>query len=390
MPSEPLPDRASPIKTPLTNETRTAGPARRSWAPLRSAARIVGINLLLIVLLLIPVELWFGYWLDGPGAVSMLDANPGRIEVRSSPLYPPGTMITNSRNRYGFRGGPADPARIDVLALGGSTTAERYIDDKDMWTAQLETQLRQADCPIAIANAGVDGYSTVGDIASFNGWFDRVPGLKPHFMLVYVGINDAAVNPKAAWYEKSVRYKSQWRQIEHYIAARSALHRPRIALRGWWQARENQLIHDELPITAGTRWEPASLPFDFAATMAPKVEAYRRRLSRLTQLIRDFGARPVYITQRRMDGRRVDGHWQQIVESDGARHTAAVDAINQATLGFCRDSGETCIDLAERIDFSSSEFADAIHTNPAGSAHIGRFLARELAPVLCAETRSGR
>ena len=135
MPSEPLPDRASPIKTPLTNETRTAGPARRSWALLRSAARIVGINLLLIVLLLIPVELWFGYWLDGPGAVSMLDANPGRVEVRSSPLYPPGTMITNSRNRYGFRGGPADPARIEVLALGGSTTAERYIDDKDMWTA---------------------------------------------------------------------------------------------------------------------------------------------------------------------------------------------------------------------------------------------------------------
>ncbi len=221
-----------------------------------------------------------------------------------------------------------------MLALGGSTTAERYIDDQDMWTAQLETGLRQSDCPMTIANAGVDGYSTVGDIASFNGWFDRVPGLKPRFMLVYVGINDAAVNPKAAWYEKSVRYKSQWRQIEHYVASRSALHRLHVALRGWWQARENQLIHDELPITAGTQWEPASLPLDFAATAAPKVESYRRRLSRLTALIRDFGARPVYITQRRMDGRLVDEHWQQIAGSDGARHTAAVDAINHATLAF--------------------------------------------------------
>ena len=113
-------------------------------------------------------------------------------------------------------------------------------------------------------------------------------------------------------------------------------------------------------------------------------------MSRLTALIRDFGARPVYITQRRMDGRLVDGHWQQIAGSDGARHTATVDAINQATLGFCHDTGETCVDLAGRIDFSSSEFADAIHTNPAGSAHIGRFLARELAPVLCGETSRGR
>src|ERR1700731_4391841 len=309
MPSEPARDRTRPI-----GETRRGpGPTRRGLSFLRRGARIAGVNLLILVVLLILLELWFGRWLDGPGAVSMLDANPGRIEVRSSPLYPPGTMITNSRNRYGFRGGPADPARIEVLALGGSTTAERYIDDKDTWTAPLEAGLRQGDCPITVANAGVDGYSTVGDIASFKGWFDRVPGLKPRFMLVYVGINDAAVNPKAAWYEKSVRYKSQWRQIEHYIAARSALHRLQIALRGWWQARETQLIHDELPITAGTRWEPASLPSDFAATVAPKVEAYRRRLSRLTQLIRDFGARPVYITQRRMDGRRVDGHWQQIV-----------------------------------------------------------------------------
>ena len=32
------------------------------------------------------------------------------------------------------------------------------------------------------------------------------------------------------------------------------------------------------------------------------------------------------------------------------------------------------------------EFADALHTNAAGSAHIGRFLARELGPVLCGET----
>jgi lambda repressor-like predicted transcriptional regulator len=386
MPSEPAPDRAGPIGASLTSESRSAGPASRALSLLVRAAKIGGINLLLIVLLLIPVELWFGRWLDGPGAVSMLDADPGRVEVRSSPLYPPGNRITNSRNQYGFRGGPADPGRIDVLAIGGSTTAERYIDDKDLWTAQLESGLHENGCPIAVANAGVDGYSTVGHIASSNGWFDRVPGLKPRFILAYIGINDAAVNPKAAWYEDSVRYKSRWRQIEHYVAARSALHRLRVTLRGWWQARQNQLVHDEVPITPSTVWEPASLPPDFDAVVRPKVEAYRQRLGHLTKRIHDFGAQPIYITQKRMDGRIVDGNWQQIVGSDGARNTATVDAINQATLAFCRDSGESCIDLAGRIDFAASEFADALHTNPAGSAHIGRFLARELGPVLCGET----
>src|SRR5436190_7617272 len=385
MPSEPAPDRASSIGAGLTDGSASARPANRALSVLVRAAKIAGINLLLIVLLLIPVELWFGRWLDGPGAVSMLDADPGRVEVRSSPLYPPGNRITNSRNQYGFRGGPADPGRIDVLAIGGSTTAERYIDDQDIWTAQLENGLRESGCPMAVANAGVDGYSTVGHIASFNGWFDRVPGLKPRFLLAYIGINDAAVNPKAAWYEDSVRYKSSWRQIEHYVAARSALHRLRVTLRGWWQARQNQLVHDEVPIAPSTVWEPTSLPPDFEAAVRPKVEAYRQRLGRLTKLIRDFGAQPIYIAQKRMDGRIVDGRWQQIVGSDGAHNTATVDAINQATLGFCRNTGESCIDLAGRIDFAASEFADALHTNPAGSHHVGRFLARELGPVLCGD-----
>jgi hypothetical protein len=202
-------------------------------------------------------------------------------------------------------------------------------------------------------------------------------------MLVYLGINDAAVNPKAGWYEDSVRYKSRWRQIEHYVASRSALHQLQVTLRGWWQARKNQLIHDEVRITMSTSWEPASLPSDLDAELAPKTAAYRERLSRLTKLIRDFGARPIYITQKRMDGRRVRGEWQQIAGSNGARNTAAVDAINRSTLAFCRDTGEICIDLADKIDFTASEFADAIHTNPAGSAHIARFLAEPLLPVFC-------
>src|SRR3981081_2552797 len=101
MPSEPVRDRAAPFGAPLPNKTRSAGPAHRALSLLCRAAKIIGINLLLVALLLIPVELWFGRWLDGPGAVSMLDADPGRVEMRSSPLYPPGNGITNSRNRYG-------------------------------------------------------------------------------------------------------------------------------------------------------------------------------------------------------------------------------------------------------------------------------------------------
>src|SRR5437763_16846670 len=139
MPSEPLPRRSGQLGAPPAQAARSAGPASRPLSLLRRAVKIVSINLLLIVLLLIPLELWFGHWLDGPGAVSMLDANPGRVEHRSSPLYPPGNRIPSSRNRYGSRGGPADPARIDVLPNGGRTTAERCIGDNAPWAELADT-----------------------------------------------------------------------------------------------------------------------------------------------------------------------------------------------------------------------------------------------------------
>src|SRR3984893_9932544 len=121
MPSEPARD----SRRPIGGTRRGAGPTRRALSFLRRGTRIAAVNLLILVVLLIPLELWFGRWLDGPGAISMLDANPGRVEVRSSTLYPAGTTITNSRDRYGFRGGAGDPGQIDVLVLGGSTTAAR-------------------------------------------------------------------------------------------------------------------------------------------------------------------------------------------------------------------------------------------------------------------------
>ena len=235
-----------------------------------------------------------------------------------------------------------------------------------------------------IANAGVDGYSTAGNIASFHGWFDRIPGLKPRAVLVYVGINDAVVDPSKLDLLGSQRYLSRWRQVRHYVAAHSVLHRLFASVRRSLRAHAAMLGYNDTPApTAMSDWRPASLPPDFAALAAQKVSAYRRRLAELNRLIYEFGSRPVYITQRRADGRKVDGNWQELAGSDGGRQGAVLAAINDATLVFCADNGETCIDLASQAGLSPEEFGDYIHLSPAGSAHIARFLAARLDPLLC-------
>ena len=349
---------------------------------IRRVLAVGAVNLLVLVALAVPVELIFGDWLGG-GELAMLNVRPNTLDVEASPLYPPGTKITFSRDKYGFRAGAGEPSRIDVLAIGGSTTNERLLDDADLWTARLQRALAERGCALTIANAGVDGYSTVGHIVSFSRWFDRVPGLHPRHVLVYVGINDALLSPGQENPGDSQQFKSRWRRLEHYVAAHSALRRVYVTIRGWWAARRGGVLRGELPINPETAWEPTQLPPGFAAAAAAKAAVYRRRLERLDGLVRQFGATPIYITQARVDGRIVDGEWRQIVGSHGAEDTADLLAINQATLGFCRDTGETCVDLAGEIRFAPGDFYDAVHNTLAGSERIARFLAPALVPILC-------
>jgi hypothetical protein len=74
MPSDRATERLDPLAA--TTPPQAAGRVRRASSLLGRVLKIVAVNLLLLILLLIPVELWFGHWLDGPGAISMLDANP--------------------------------------------------------------------------------------------------------------------------------------------------------------------------------------------------------------------------------------------------------------------------------------------------------------------------
>ena len=348
-------------------------------------SKILIINILILFVLLVPIELLFGDWLCADSDIDVPNARPNTLYVEPSPAYPSRRTITYSRDQYGFRGGSGEAARIDVLAIGGSTTNDRYLDDADTWIARLQRLLGDRDCRVTIANAGIDGYSTFGHIASFSRWFNRIPGLKPRFMLVYVGINDALLEPTALPVEE--RPLSWWRRAEYYAAAHSAVRRLYMTVRGWWRARQGGVLHGEVPTAANAVWEPAPLPADFTAMAARRTAAYRDRLERLGQLIRGFGSIPVYITQQRVDGRQVDDNWQQITGSNGAIDTAILLAIDRTTLDFCRDRGEVCIDLGGNLRFERSDYYDAVHTTVSGSARIADFLAGELAPIVCPPAR---
>ena len=364
--------------------TARAG-ATHHISALRRAGVVVAVNLLVLLLLLIPLELIFGGWLGSERDISMLNVKPNTFNIESSPLYPTDVKILYRRDRYGLRGVFGDPRTVDVLVIGGSTTAQRFVDERDTWTAQLQTLLDGHKCRRIIANAGIDGYSTIGHIASFDRWFSRIPGFKPRFVVVYVGVNDTAVSPGKVSDADSQKYSSQWRSFEHYVAGNSAVRKLFVSARGWWQAKQARLPHHEIRIKPDTVWELAVLPATFAADALSKSAAYMDRLKQLNQHIRDFGSQPIYITQHRVDGRLVDGQWQQVVGSNGAKDNAMLDALNRTTLAFCHAMGESCIDLAGQVSFEPGDFYDAVHTTLAGSTRIAAYLADALSPIICDE-----
>lgn len=169
--------------------------SRARW---RAAIRVAGINLGLVLLVLLAAELIFGSWLFGP---SYGDLKLPRNTVRYfdvSTMYPGGSIVVYRRDRHGLRGAHDDPSRIDILAIGGSTTNELYISEGETWPDRLAENFRRAGRPLTVVNAGVDGQSTVGPIRNFDIWFPLIPNLKARYILAYVGINDMALAEQGA------------------------------------------------------------------------------------------------------------------------------------------------------------------------------------------------
>lgn len=363
---------------PSTRPARTRGTRLREWTG------VALVNFAVLVALLIVVELVLGTWLFGPNLGALNIHTNVRLAIADSPHYPPGTIAHYRRDRFGLRGDyGGDPARIALLAVGGSTTNEQFVGEEDTWSAVLGRDLRARGRPLVVANAGVDGHSTAGHIRSFDLWFPRVPGLRPRYILYFIGINERGVSPDAVSGADSLAHDGAYRRIRTYIENNSVLVRGVRVVRGWIAARRIGVQHGSgAAETKAGRWVPADVPPDLAARLRPNLDAYARRLQALNARTRAFGATPIYVTQINGDGRRVDGAVQEIERSGGGATFAELTLFNAVLLKFCTEAKALCIDLAGELRFGPGDFYDSVHTTPQGSRKIGLYLAEKLAPLV--------
>ena len=352
---------------------------------MRKALRIVLVNLLVLVVGMAVIELVVGGWFGGPGYGQMNIPRHTQRSFDVSGLYADGGVITYTRDRHGLRGNYAALSGIDVLTMGGSTTNQLYIDDKQTWQARLADGFRRAANPKVIVDASIDGQSTRGHIAVFERWFPLVPRLRARFVLAYVGINDMYVEDSTQW--DAMESPGLSRRVRQLLLNNSAFYGLFRTARGAIRARQVKLIHGASPYT-GVTWERAhavDAANPGAAELAPRLQAYRARLQMLMGKIRRFGARPVIVTQPLASYRIHDGWVWGTRGKDGSVGTGGyhkITAFNQAAMAVCRAEGAVCIDLGRELLFKDGDFYDRLHNTPRGAQKIGRYLYEKLKDVL--------
>jgi len=336
---------------------------------------------------IVAVELIFGHWFAAKPGLALLRI-PRNVEIAfdDSALAATGGLKRYRRDRYGLRGRYDDLSRIDILAIGGSTTNERYVGEGETWTDGLAANFSRHGKPMTVVNAGVDGHSTVGHIRSFDVWFPTIPRLQARYILVYAGINDVLVHVEGRErLDELDTNPSLLRRIGRHIQDRSVLYDVHRMVSGMLLARSAHLVHGNIQWHR-VHWEDHALPQPLAdETSLKRRDDYGDRLALLIARIRRFGAQAIVVTQQQAGYRRA-GERLLLARGPGIAPSLAdyqlLTAFNDRAMQVCRAHAAICIDLGAELVFEDGDFYDRFHTTAQGSHRIAAYLFRKLKDVV--------
>jgi len=355
---------------------------------MKSVLGIIGINLLVLLVALVLVELLFGAWVRHDSLNRLNIVRDRQVQFSTAHLYDSATGVSNyTRDKYGLRGNFRQPAEITVLTVGGSTTDQRYVSDELTWQAVLQRELAAAGKLVVFGNAGVDGQSTVGHLKSFEWWFPLIPGLKPEYIIFYVGINDFYRQSEVDY--DDLRTSRDKRTLRQLLREYSALYHLTYTIYGVYQTKvRHRAGHGKVDFTT-MQWTTAPLRDDHSALMITTLQQYRPRLQLLIEQTRALGAVPIFVTQ--------PTHWYRIKngQSEGAAEIthfagAKINGVDRhlmmrlldaATCEVAAGNGLLCIDIGATENWKDEDFYDFTHMTPSGAEKLGKKMAASLLGV---------
>ncbi len=354
--------------------------------------KILAVNLLVLSVGLIGVELIWGSWFSSTHALYQF-TKPRNIDMTSpNPLGGEPKLVRYVRDGNGFRGLGSPVNKIDIITVGGSTTDQRYLDEDHTYQAVLKRLFAEQGIKIAIANAGIDGQTTIGHVHNFASWFDKIEGLKTRYILYYIGINDVMrIDPRDI--PDQTEAETSGLRWQLYIRDKSVFYQLYLVSKRYFSPIG--LVHGRSPYIADGAGlvDKPNLNNHSTKDVLTGLSALKSRVIKLNELPNRMGAKAIFVTQRSARWTVVDGKLVGIprwVEGDESEFKALGDVngvdiyhierlIADTVMEACETARAICIDLMKGIQFDlPGDFYDAVHTTRSGSEKIGQFLFREL------------
>jgi len=298
-------------------------------------------------------------------------------------------MNTISTDYLGFRHlndvNYDNPNTFRVFTIGGSTTEQIYVDDKETWSALLQNHLYDAGLKHAeVINTGVSGIRAEHYFETQN----YVSKMYPDLLIFLVGVNDwnwqikTALGPhkitprnnNSVWFPKlyfTPLYLAILK-LKNFITARSSVNAHELEVKndqGDYYSRQNDSLNRSIKVSMG--FESID-------------ELYRKFMSMIVEDCKKSSYKCMFLTQPSAYHKNISPELQKRLWMTPPNEDYTLDLnslINISTLyngwllEFGKSEGISVCDLSKEIQPSTKYFYDDVHFNEQGSIKVAAIVA---------------
>lgn len=345
--------------------------------------KIIFINILVFLILIIFLEIIFGYILNKKKNLDCHYLLCKRTFKYETNLHKNlrNYKIIYQRDNFGFRDRHKDLNSIDILVIGGSTTDERYLKDKDTWTNRLQFMLTDYyNIDIDVVNSGIDGQSTFGHLWNFENWYSKLNNFSPKYIFFYIGINEGLY--LADLYgsksfdtnfdnNQDTSNFNTLNKIKFFIKKNNSItYKIYVLIKEFFKNDLYVVAHSNQRINNNYEIPNKKFKIDNGAK-----KLFLNNLNSLYKESKKIGSIPVFITQKTLRGKKINNQILSINEYDFYSYERSVSDI---IINFCKSKKLFCIDLNKNFDLKINHTYDLVHLSPDGSREVSKFLFNSL------------
>ncbi len=303
------------------------------------------------------------------------------------PGITPGGLLTT--NTWGLRG--AEPPvqweeYTTIVTVGGSTTANYYLDDNLTWSHVIQQQLREKEPLVWIGNGGIPRHS-----AGVHHLFvrDVLGQIKPDYALFLVGVNDMGpfLRGDIAMEERLPDKGAKQFFFAHSRILQLTYRIKKIYFDGASVISQSvDPYFTEIPLTQTEEELPENLH-----DLLEQPNYYKERIRAIILECKSLNITPIFMTQPLLYEDNI--YWRSIQEGSiwlgeanrpisAATFSLMLDALNRDLIEVCEDEGVAVFDLASEIPHSREYFYDAMHMTEEGAKLVGEKTAEFLSDLV--------